>query len=237
LLDVASRTDRGVSARGNALALYSTLSGRGLLGALNGVAPEIFFSAAREVDGSFRPRAARSRTYHYLESDPVGPIEAYRRAASLAVGDLDVRSFGRGLPADRPVVRTVRRFDVVADGAGLRLEIEGPSFVWGMVRKLVAATRSVAAGELGAKEFREALSGGRRLTVALAEPEPLVLWDVEYGQPWAVTADAFRARKSAYFARERRAAVSRVTLLDRLRGADSDEATILPAPPSPAGDG
>jgi tRNA pseudouridine(38-40) synthase len=236
-VDVASRTDRGVSARANALALHSPLSGRALLGALNGAAPEIFFSAALEVDDAFRPRAARSRTYHYFESDPVGPLEAYGRAAALAVGDIDVRSFGRGVPALRPVVRTVRRFDAVAEGAGLRLEIEGPSFVWGMVRKLVAATRSVARGELGAKEFSEALAGHRRLTVGLAEPEPLVLWDVDYGRPWAVTTDPFRTRKAAYFAGERRAAVARVALLDSLRGTDSDEASILPAPPPPAGDG
>ncbi|MCI4322345.1 MAG: hypothetical protein L3K05_08590, partial [Thermoplasmata archaeon] len=71
---MASRTDRGVSARGNALALTSPLPGAGLLRALNGLRPEIFFTAATEVEEAFRPRAARSRTYRYWEAQPLGPL-------------------------------------------------------------------------------------------------------------------------------------------------------------------
>ncbi|HXQ94926.1 MAG TPA: hypothetical protein VN864_07175 [Thermoplasmata archaeon] len=238
-VDVASRTDRGVSARGNALVLTSALAGRALLGALNGITPEIFFSAAAEVDDSFRPRAARSREYHYLESEPVGPAAAYRRAAALAVGDIDVRSFGRGLSADRPVVRSVRRFDVRPAESGLSLEIEAPSFVWGMVRKLVAATRDVVRGTLGTDEFQAALSGEHRLTLPLAEPEPLMLWSVEYDRPWTVTVDPFRVRRSAYFASERRVARERALLLDSLRATPDPaaEASIARRPPSRAGSG
>ncbi|HEV8049479.1 MAG TPA: hypothetical protein VGP88_02680 [Thermoplasmata archaeon] len=236
---MASRTDRGVSARANAFVLSSPLSGRAVLGALNGITPEIFFTAATEVEPSFRPRAARSRTYHYLESEPVGTVSAYRRAASLVVGDIDVRSFGRGLPADRPIPRTVHRFDVVPTESGVRLELEAPSFVWGMVRKLVAATRDVVRGDLPVDAFRAALAGERRLTVPLAEPAPLLLWEVDYGRPWTVVVDPFRVRKRSYFVGERRSARERAALLDRLLEPTvlEGEASKPRATPSRAGPG
>ena len=221
-LDVASRTDRGVSARANALALHSALPAPALLRALNGLAPEIFFTAAAEVDERFRPRAARSRTYRYFEGAPVGPLAEYRRVASAVPGSIDVRSFGRGLASDRPVVRAIDRFDVRREGSGLRLDIEAPSFVWGMVRKLVAAVRDVVRGELPEPSFRAALRGERRLTLPMAEPEPLVLWEVSYDLRWTHRIDRWGDRQRAYLARERLAAGTRERLLDVLSEASPE---------------
>lgn len=227
-VDVASRTDRGVSARGNALVLTSSLPGPALLRALNGVAQEIVFTDARVVDESFRPRAAVSRTYRYLEAAPWGPLDAYRAAAVAVVGDIDVRSFGRGLPGGRPMIRTVHRFEVTEDGPGFVLEVSAPSFVWGMVRKLVGAIRQVAAKELDLATLRAAVAGRRRLTLPLAEPEPLLLWDVSYAVPWTVHATGLSKRQKAYFRTERHAAQVRHRLLGRLGDEQfgSDEASM-----------
>jgi tRNA pseudouridine38-40 synthase len=222
-----------VSARGNALALSSPLRGDALLGALNGISAEIVFTDARPVDEGFRPRAAVSRVYRYLEAEPTGPPAAYREACAAVVGTVDVRSFGRGLPAHRPALRVVTRFEAAQEGRGLVLEVEAPSFVWGMVRKLVAAVRQVAAGELDRATFRSALAGGPRLAVPLAEPEPLVLWDVSYGVPWTVHVRAFADRQRAYFRSERRAADVRHRLLERLweERLGTNEASIVPRSP------
>jgi hypothetical protein len=53
-----------------------------------------------------------------------------------------------------------------------------------MVRKMVAALREVDEGRLTADRLEAALHGRVRLTLPLAEPERLVLWDVEYPFPW-----------------------------------------------------
>jgi tRNA pseudouridine(38-40) synthase len=235
-VDVASRTDRGVSARGNALVLTSELPGPALLRALNGIATEIVFTDARTVEADFRPRAAVSRTYQYLEEAPVGTLSAYRKAAGAAVGDIDVRSFGRGLPSGHPIVRTVSRFEATALGRGLVLEVEAPSFVWGMVRKLVGSVRQVVSGELDAPTFRAALAGRRRLTLPLAEPEPLLLWEVRYDAPWTVHAVTLADRQRAYFDGERTAARVRDRLLERVgEGRFSpDEASKAERPPDAA---
>jgi tRNA pseudouridine38-40 synthase len=215
-VDVASRTDRGVSARGNALALHSPLPGDALLRALNGIAREIVFTDARQVSEGFRPRAAVARTYRYFEAEPVGSLAAYRKATALVVRDIDVRSFGRGLPSGEPLWRTISRFQVAQDGPGLVLEVEAPSFVWGMVRKLVAAVRKVAAGELERSVFQAAIAGRRRLTLPLAEPEPLLLWEVQYDTPWSVHTAAFADRQREYFRTERHAARVRHGMLPRI---------------------
>jgi tRNA pseudouridine38-40 synthase len=206
-----------VSARANAVTITSPRPAASLLRALNAVRPEVFFSAAVAVDGSFRPRAARSRTYRYAEVEPVGTLAAYQAAAAAVVGRVDVRSFGRGIPADRPAIRIVDRFDVTPTSPGFRLEVSARSFVWGMVRKLVAGVRSVASGDLAEATFRAALAGERRLTVGLAEPEPLVLWDVDYGRPWTTTASRWSSVQRTYFEAERRGAAVRDALLGTLR--------------------
>jgi tRNA U38,U39,U40 pseudouridine synthase TruA len=83
-----------------------------------------------------------------------------------------------------PVRRVIESVTVSVDGDGLVVEVTAPSFVWGMVRKIVAALREVVASRLSLTELEAALRGERRLTVPLAEPEPLVLWEVAYPIDW-----------------------------------------------------
>ena len=106
-LEVASRTDRGVSARANALMLISKLSGSSLLRLLNGFSSEIFFSAAVEVPDGFRVRQATRRVYRYFEAAPIGGVNLWSRAAKSLTGRIDVRSFGRRIPPETPCWRTV----------------------------------------------------------------------------------------------------------------------------------
>lgn len=181
---VASRTDRGVSAVGNALVLESELSGPALLRALNGFSPKIFFTRATPVPESFRVRSATRRVYRYFEPhSPTNP-ELWRQAARMISGRIDARSFGRGLPSASPQWRTVEAVEVVSPVADWTIEVRAPSFVWGMVRKLVAALREVDSGRLSLARLAAALAGESRLTLPMAEPEPLVLWDVEFPLEW-----------------------------------------------------
>jgi tRNA pseudouridine38-40 synthase len=183
-LEVASRTDRGVSARANVLALDSDLGGVTLLRALNGLSSEIFFSAAAPAPQDLRVRGAVRRTYRYFDPVPVRHPARRREAARLFSGTVDVRSFGRGIPGSAPVRRIVESVSSSALDDGSLLEVRAPSFVWGMVRKIVAALREVDAGRLSVAQLASGIEGRSRLALPLAEPEPLVLWDVEYPLRW-----------------------------------------------------
>lgn len=175
-----------MSARANALTLVSDLDGDELLDRLNVIEPRLFFTAATQVAGDFRVRAARQRTYRYYEPSSLGNLETRREAAALFHGLVDVRSFGRGLTAEIPVRRAVESVVVTPLLGGEQIEVRAPSFVWGMVRKIVASLREVGAGRLSTPQLREAIEGRSRLTLPMAEPEPLVLWEVDFGLPWSV---------------------------------------------------
>ena len=210
-LEVASRTDRGVSARANALTLRSSLTAATLLRSLNGIDPNIFFTAATPVPEEFRARHAVRRTYRYFEAAHGENDRRAWEAAPLFRGTVDVRSLGRSIPSTAPSWRAIESVTVRPLDGGWLVEVRAPAFVWGMVRKIVAALRQVDAGRLSAARLRSALEGKVRLTLPMAEPEPLVLWEVEYDLPWTVLwrgpnrgqAAAARAHRDTLWVRSR----------------------------------
>ena len=215
-LAVASRTDRGVSARANALALRSTLEPASLLGGLNGIAPALFFTAATPVGDAFRLRRPIRRTYRYFEPTSFGRPDRVLAAARLLSGEIDVRSFGRGLPSGSPVLRTVSGLRIRHPESAPEIEVVAPSFVWGMVRKIVAALRGVDRGRLSLDRLREAVEGRVRLTLPLAEAEPLVLWEVEYDLPWKYHWSGPTRHQLAFLREERNAWAARGSVTSAL---------------------
>lgn len=183
-LEVGSRTDRGVGARANALGLSSALSGETLLRRLNGISRSIWFTAAVTVPDGFRVRRATRRIYRYFDPAPLSRPELVARAARILTGGVDARSFGKGVPSGtaRPV--PVEEVSLSELGGGHVIEVRAPSFVWGMVRKIVGALREVGAGRLTLSRLESAARGKERLTLPLAEAEGLVLWEVEYPVRW-----------------------------------------------------
>jgi tRNA pseudouridine(38-40) synthase len=193
-----------VSARGNALALSSELMPPALLRAMNGVDPALWFSAARAIPDHYRVRGAVRRIYRYYEAPDGRPHAAADEAAALFSGEVDVRSFGRDVPRGTPVFRTIEAVIVsrTPDG-GRTVEVRAPAFVWGEVRRIVAALREVDAGRLTLPRLRAALAGEVRLTLPTVPPEPLVLWAVEYDEPWTHVWRGPNRRQRAFLADER----------------------------------
>ncbi|MHB1435691.1 MAG: pseudouridine synthase family protein [Thermoplasmata archaeon] len=183
-MEVASRTDAGVSARANALALTSDWAAPALLRALNGISPQIYFRAAAEVPEGFRVRHAHRRRYRYYLDGGPDRVERLQPIADLLGDRVDARNFGRGLAGPGPQFRPLTRIRVDHDGLDTWIEVEAPSFVWGMVRKIVTGIGEVDSGRRSASDLQRAARGEHRLTLALAPPEPLVLWEVEYDRPW-----------------------------------------------------
>lgn len=208
-VEVASRTDRGVSARANALTLAASIPGTALLRALNGIAPDIFFRRASPVPPGFRVRKAIRRWYRYHETGPVRSLPRWRSAARALEGAIDVRSFGREIPSAAPQFRTVDSVTISPRRWGVAVDVRAPSFVWGMVRKIVAALRAVDREELSLESLREAVAGRRRLALPLAEPEPLVLWEVRYPIRWQLVRGSPHAHQRRYWAKQQQAVRAR----------------------------
>ncbi len=217
-IEVASRTDRGVSARANALTLVSPLGGAAVLRRLNSIAPDLFFTAAAPVPVEFRVRSARERIYRYFDPRPTPDLARLRRAAGQFVGRIDVRSFGREVPSSAPRWRDVTAVAILPRPGGRTIEVRAPSFVWGMVRKIVGTLREVEAGHLALDRLEAAVAGSVRLTVPLAEPEGLVLWEVAFDRPWEVLAPGPNRHQAARAAGQRAAAWQRREVLEALDG-------------------
>lgn len=222
-VSVASRTDRGVSARGNALALDSGLGGPALLRAMNGISPEIYFTAATRVPAEFRVRRSLGRSYRYFDATPIRSSRLRAAAIRRLRGRVDARSFGRAIPPSEPCWRTIELFDSRSVPGGTLLEVRAPSFVWGMVRKMVAAVREVDAGRITIEQLRSAVEGHARLSLPLAEPEPLVLWEVTYPLAWEFEWTGPNRHQVRHLAQERDALWARQQVLQ-----------LLPAPDSPS---
>jgi len=230
-LEVASRTDRGVSARANALAVFSERTGDALLRGLNGTAPDIFCTAAAPISEEFRLRAALRRVYRYYEPAPPSAVARWQRVAQWFGGPIDVRSFGRGLPGDRPLIRTVESVEVREVPGGLVVELRAPSFVWGMVRKIIGAIRECDQGRLPESRLRAAVEGRERLTLPLAEPERLILWEVEYPIPWTARWSGPNRHQSQWVRSARNSLWVREKVLDgfaSMHRANPDRETAFP---------
>lgn len=203
-LEAASRTDRGVSARGNAIALSASFPPPALIRALNGIDAALWFTAARAIPDDYRVRGATRRVYRYYEAPDRRSHQSADAAAALFSGEVDVRSFGRDVPREAPVLRTIESVTISRFPEGGRtVEVRAPAFVWGEVRKIVAALREVEAGRLTLTRLRSTLAGDVRLTLPTVPPEPLVLWDVEYSEPWTHFWGGPNRRQRAYLASER----------------------------------
>ncbi len=174
----ASRTDRGVSALGNVMAFDTSFRKGSLIQALNATAEKVYFYGLAAVPFSFTPRRARSRWYrYYLPSEDLD-LERVEACAQEFIGKHDFRRFCK---ADgRPTYREVRKFDVLALGNMVVLDMEAREFLRNMVRRMVAAIMEVGAGSANVSQVRRALDG-EDVQFGLAAPENLCLMDVDYG--------------------------------------------------------
>ncbi|MCI4340531.1 MAG: hypothetical protein L3K06_01355 [Thermoplasmata archaeon] len=203
-------------ARANALTLTTELSGAALLKSLHGVAPDISFTAARPVSPGFSVRTAAYRWYRHFEPVEGQDLARWSAAAARFHGYVDVRSFGRDVPAADPTWRKLDSVRVTRRGPLLMVDLRAPSFVWGMVRKIVGALRLHAEGRLPLDQLSEAIDGKRRLTLPLADPERLVLWEVHYDGGWEIRVPESWTRAARAMERAREAAEVRASILRAL---------------------
>lgn len=188
-LRFASRTDAGVSARGNAFALDTDLGGDELLDRLVGVLPkrDVLPWGWVDVPDGFDPRQARSRWYRYHLFNDGLDLGAVQQAARAFVGEHDYAAFAKADPS-RPDVET-RRFvtdvDVGLHESFVVVDVKARSFLWQQVRRMVGALRAVGRGELGVEAVAAALESGKaEFDPVVAPAEGLVLVEVDHGLDW-----------------------------------------------------
>ncbi|HVM45122.1 MAG TPA: tRNA pseudouridine(38-40) synthase TruA [Candidatus Thermoplasmatota archaeon] len=175
----AGRTDAGVSAAGNVAVVDDPpVAPASLAPALTFRMEDAWAWAWAEVPDAFEPRHARRRRYRYHLRTALD-AKLVEDALRPFVGTHDFTGFARLEPDVNPV-RTVFAAHARRDGPFVLVDIEGESFLWNQVRRMVEAARRVAAGELPRARIEQALAAPQGADLGTAAPEPLLLLDVEY---------------------------------------------------------
>jgi tRNA pseudouridine38-40 synthase len=209
-LDVAARTDAGVSALDQVVSFSARadLDPQALRAAVNaGSPPDLLCLDAARVPPSFHARAsARSRTYVYLVGAPAPPelarhawslpdprafpalgepppldADAMRAALAPVVGEHDFTGFARPGEQKDPV-RTVLRAEVfAAEGTPLRaIVLEGRGFLRAMVRHLAGTAVTIGLGLAPPSHLAELLAARGRYRGVRAPGRGLTLVKVRY---------------------------------------------------------
>lgn len=175
----SSRTDAGVSALGNILAVNTDFKPEQLLAALNSQVEEVWFTGIKKVGSGFNPRHAKMRVYRYYLPARGHRITALRTAAKPFEGTHDFANFCYKVEG-KNTVRTVEKISVARKSGMIAIEVRGQSFLWGMVRMIVGAMLAVESGKATVAGVKKALAGGKKVDFGVAPAESLVLADVAY---------------------------------------------------------
>jgi len=190
---VATRTDRGVSALGQVIAL--DLQREIEEEELNRLLPDdIAVLSVAEVRENFNPRVhAYAKHYRYVCEAPEGfDLRAARNAAWLLEGVHDFAAFCRR-ESGRRTVAELERAIVRKAGSTIVMDFIAHHFLWQQVRRMVTAIVSAGCGRLDPDELREILERPEGRGIRPASPDGLFLVEVKYrGMRFPIDAAAKR---------------------------------------------
>ncbi|MEG3224870.1 MAG: tRNA pseudouridine(38-40) synthase TruA [Methanobacteriales archaeon Met13] len=178
---IAGRTDRGVHALGNVISFRT--ESKVNINQLNDLLPaNIKVLAQASVHYGFQPRLARERHYRYLlPKNPLDDdlnVECMKKAAKEFIGTFDFQNFSKR--SERSPIRTIKSMEVLERRDMIILDVKGESFLWNMVRKIVAVLWNVGRGDLKASNIKEFLNPQKKVFITPLPSEGLILMDIAY---------------------------------------------------------
>ena len=182
----SSRTDRGVGAFQNYFTINSMVPGDELLRRLNSMIEGAFFYGVRGVDNNFNPRHAVYREYvYYLDSSVVGPDMArFGEALKLFVGTHSFYSFTKKdrtkneeyFRAEHTVQKIIVEESKQWGRYLIEVTIRAEYFLYGQIRKMIAAALMVARQKIEMEDIEKALEPDSRIgRFPSHPPEGLIL--------------------------------------------------------------
>ncbi|TFF83855.1 MAG: tRNA pseudouridine(38-40) synthase TruA [Promethearchaeota archaeon] len=192
--EVASRTDKYVSARGSC---FSFLSERApILMEVNSVLPrDIGLWAFSEVNNDFSSRFnALFRTYKYIFVLPEPEeqdynLKAMKKACKVLGGRHDFLNFSKREKKNINTTRDLILAELNKDGNYLIFTFKSQAFLRQQIRRMIAKILEVGIGTLAIKEFTNLLNIEDYISYQPADPRGLILWDIFYGNNIRFTID------------------------------------------------
>ena len=188
----ASRTDKGVSAAGNVMAIDTEFNKEGIIQTLNSELKGIRFYGIAEVGDDFNARRAKQRWYRYvllrsqcpsLDGMQTAALDDMRAAAESFVGEHDFRHFSKRDLKDEVTRLKVDSIEISCEGQWVFVDMRARRFLWQMVRRVTGAILAMAEGTLEPDTVHRMLEG-KDMEFRGVRPMPaegLTLMDVDYG--------------------------------------------------------
>lgn len=177
----ASRTDRGVSAAGNVVALTTSFPSDRLPEALDAQVRDAWVVGAAQVDEAFLPRKADGRRYRYLLPPDEVPPRELEAILEVFTGVHDFAAFGDTAETDA-TERSVREVAVRQTPRALHVDVAGDAFLRHQVRRMVGAALTAHRGGADVAAIEESLEAGETSDQGWppAPAEHLILLEVAY---------------------------------------------------------
>ena len=192
---IAGRTDAGVHSLGNVISFQSEKEVR--VNEINNSLPDdIQILASAPVRYAFKPRYAQMRQYRYMLFQDLD-IDRLRQCAEVFKGTHNFTNFTKRFQKtttstiDDIVINKVelndyskREFPNLHDTLSpIFIDIDGESFLWNMVRKMMRVFVDVAVGKMSLDEVERLLNPAEdepRAYIKVMEPDYLILMDIQY---------------------------------------------------------
>jgi tRNA pseudouridine38-40 synthase len=199
----ASRTDAGVHARGQVVALDPSraIPCKGWVLGVNAALPvDLAVRHAREVEPGFEPRAfGRGKRYRYVvridrvrdplsdrrawRIDPPFDAERARGEAAALLGTHDFCAFRSSSDLRVQTTRTLTRVDLVEDERTVEVIVEGSAFLHNMVCIIVGTLVDVGRGRLAFGAVARALASRDRSDLGMTAPAQGLFLDEVFLDP------------------------------------------------------
>ena len=177
---IAGRTDRGVHALGNVVSFRTDKEP--IINQINDILPQdIRILGSTRVPMGFKTRFAHKRHYRYVlckQHEDEWDMGKMQEAAHLMEGTHNFINFSKR--NERNPLRKVDRVIITPKNQVCLVDVVGESFLWNMVRKMVAVLDSVGKGEVGLEYVQRCLDPDYQAAITPMPPESLILMDVFY---------------------------------------------------------
>lgn len=194
----AGRTDRGVSARGQAISFDIDADLEALRVSMNAILPkDIHIESIEEKDMSFDARhSSKGKIYSYtlnhIRKDPLSPFESfvylpnfnvdkYIEALRVFEGEHNFQNF-TSKPIDKDgFIRKIEPIEITYDEEKVKAVFKANGFMTYQIRMMVGNAIKASIGKISIDDIRLSLETSERKTTNLkADPNGLILEKVVY---------------------------------------------------------
>lgn len=210
--EVASRTDRFVSARG---ACFSSITEKKpILMELNSALPkDIGIWAFAKVPIDFSSRYdADLRHYVYLVSPPLSNIEnstsfnfeLMKKACTYLEGRHDFTNFSKKDRENVTTVRDMHSSKMSVKNGFLVFQFKSKGFLRQQIRRIVKKLLELGKGDIEYEAFLKLFDASKPFSYQPADPRGLILWDITYNNMMEIEEDKkSKERMLLYFFRKK----------------------------------